>query len=168
MVLAAHGFEVTGIDLSPNSIAWAKEKAAVDPPEEPGSVAFHGSSATDLSWLPENRFAFVLDGFLLHCLIGSDRHAYLREVHRVLREDGIFFVQSFCADDLDDPAWDSWNIDPETRYRYDEHGIADKYVGTSESILEDLRGAGFAPVEHWMTPIGGGMLQVACRKGHGD
>ena len=79
MVLAAHGFDVTGIDLSPNSAAWAKEKAVANPPQEPGSVAFHESSA-------------------------------------------------------------------------------------SESILGDLRGAGFTPVERWMTPISSGMLQAACQK----
>lgn len=167
MVLAAHGFEVTGVDLSPTSIAWAREKARADPPGGSGTVEFVEQSATDLSWLPENHFAFVLDGFLLHCLIGSDRHAYLGEVYRVLDEAGIFFVQSFCADDLDAPEWRDWNIDPQTRYRFDEHGTADKYIGTSESILSDLRGAGFTPVEHWVAPIGGGMLQVACSKQHG-
>ncbi len=167
MILAAHGFEVTGVDLSPTSIAWANQKAKADPPRRPGTVEFVEHSATDLAWLPENYFAFVLDGFLLHCLIGSDRHAYLREIHRVLDDGGIFFVQSFCADDLDAPEWRDWNIDPQTRYRFDENGTADKHVGTSESILSDLRSAGFTPVEHWMTPIGGGMLQVACSKQHG-
>ena len=164
MILANHGFEVTGIDLSPTSIAWANEKAEAGSPRGSGTVEFVEHSATDLAWIPENHFAFVLDGFLLHCLIGSDRHAYLRETHRVLDDRGIFFVQSFCADDLDAPAWSDWNIDPQTRYRVDEKGRADKYVGPSEAMLSDLRSTGVTPVEHWMTPIGGGMLQVACSK----
>lgn len=162
LVLADYGFDVTGIDLSPTSIAWAKERVMLRPPDRPGSATFRVSTAMDLSWLPEDSFSFVLDGFLLHCLVGSDRHAYLREIHRILYRAGIFFVQSFCADDPAAPEWDSWNIAPETRYRFDEDGLADKYVGSTESILNDLRRAGFSPVEYWMTPIAGGMLQVAC------
>lgn len=162
IVLAKRGFKVTGVDLSPTSIAWAREKASGQPPSGPGSVEFHIASATDLRRWPENHFHFVLDGFLLHCLIGSDRHAYLREVRRVIHDAGVFFVQSFCADDLSDPRWANWKIDPQTRYRYDENGIADRYVASSESILADLRDAGFAPRDWWFSPIAGGMLQVGC------
>jgi SAM-dependent methyltransferase len=162
-VLADHGFDVTGVDLSPTAIAWAREKATRRPADAPGSVDFHVASATDLTWLPADHYSFVLDGFLLHCLVGSDRHAYLRQVRRVLADGGTFFVQSFCADDLDAPEWDGWNIDPQSRYRLDEHGVADKYVGTRRSILTDLRDAGFTRMEDWLVPIAGGMLQVACR-----
>ena len=40
--------------------------------------------------------------------------------------------------------------------------IATKYVASRESIIGDLKREGFSPVDEWMTPVGGGMLQVLC------
>ena len=54
LVLADQGFQVTGVDLSPRAIAWAREKATDGDErgpgtDRPGTVEFHCTSATDLS-----------------------------------------------------------------------------------------------------------------------
>jgi ubiquinone/menaquinone biosynthesis C-methylase UbiE len=110
-------------------------------------------------------FDFILDGFCLHCLVGTDdRKKYLETAYRLLKPEGIFFVQAFCADELDDVAWKGWNIDPATRYQMDSDGIAVRYVGTPQAIREEIRAAGFTILRDEIVPCAGGMLKLAATR----
>ncbi|MFP4382241.1 MAG: methyltransferase domain-containing protein [Candidatus Sumerlaeia bacterium] len=120
-------------------------------------------SATELECLGQDAFDFVLDGFLLHCLIGDDRPAYLRQVHHVLKPDGIFMLQSFCAEDISAPQWQDWKIDPQTRYQYAPDGTATKYIGNRDAIHKILHQTGFQIIHEKTSPIGGGMLIAHCQ-----
>ncbi|HBC3361729.1 class I SAM-dependent methyltransferase [Vibrio parahaemolyticus] len=87
------GFEVTGIDISPTAIEWAKEKARAAGVK--GNYYSADLTAESLE-LPE-RYDVVIDGNCLHCIIGADRVIFLSHVYRSLSESGVFFVSSLCS-----------------------------------------------------------------------
>lgn len=167
-VLADHGFAVTGVDLSPTAIGWAREKDR-NRQSTRGSARFIHANIVELDQAgsPDvgSSYQFILDGFLLHCLLGPDRHRYLRTAQRLLAPEGVFLVQTFCAENLDDPGWARWRIDRPTRQQLDSNGKPIKHLGNRKSILEDIEAAGLQPIEDEMIPIAGGMLQVATRRG---
>ncbi|NMU26928.1 class I SAM-dependent methyltransferase, partial [Vibrio parahaemolyticus] len=63
------GFEVTGIDISPTAIAWAKEKAKATGIEG----KYYTADLTVESFQLPERYDVVIDGNCLHCIIGADR-----------------------------------------------------------------------------------------------
>jgi 2-polyprenyl-3-methyl-5-hydroxy-6-metoxy-1,4-benzoquinol methylase len=159
--LARRGYTVTGVDISPTAIAWARDKAR----EEGREIRFCQANVLELrGWVP-GEYDFILDGFVLHCLVRpEDRRTYLRTAHGLLGPGGVFLVQSFAAEDLDDEGWHGWNIDRTTRCEISEEGVPARYVGTPRSIRDEVVAAGFVVLEEEMVPIGGGMLQLAAGK----
>ncbi len=162
-VLADMGWDVTGIDFSEKAIRWAEEKARARERSATGSIRFFQHDMLDLSFLGRDVFDFVLDGFLLHCLIGEDRSKYLAEVRKVLKPDGIFMIQSFCAEDIAAPEWKGWNIDPVTRCQMSDSGMALKYIGNREGLHKEIQKAGFQILGDKISPICGGMMVAVCR-----
>jgi SAM-dependent methyltransferase len=163
-VLADMGWDVTGVDLSEKAIAWANEKAAGRNKHASGSVRFFQHDILDLGFLGNDVFDFVLDGFLLHCLIGEARSDYLSQVRKVLSPEGVFMIQSFCAEDIAAPEWEGWNIDPATRCQVSDDGMALKYIGNRESLRSEIQTAGFEILDDKISAICGGMLVAVCRK----
>jgi len=126
-------FELAGIDISPTAVEWGLEHArdrGVAPDLRVGDVR-------ELPWAG-GTFEVVRDGHLLHCIIGEDRPTVLGEARRVLRPGGVFIVFTMCGDKgLPAEQWD-----PETRLCMRD-GVATRYVGVPEAIVEELQGAGF-------------------------
>ncbi|ATI48333.1 class I SAM-dependent methyltransferase [Vibrio parahaemolyticus] len=89
------GFEVTGIDISPTAIAWAKKKAKATGIEG----KYYTADLTVESFQLPERYDVVIDGNCLHCIIGADRAIFLDHVYRNLSESGVFFVSSLCSKD---------------------------------------------------------------------
>ncbi|HIF6137264.1 class I SAM-dependent methyltransferase [Vibrio parahaemolyticus] len=89
------GFAVTGIDISPTAIQWAKEKARATGIE--GN--YYTADLTVESLELPGRYDVVIDGNCLHCIIGADRVIFLGHVYRSLSENGVFFVSSLCSKD---------------------------------------------------------------------
>ncbi len=88
--MARRGYAVTLFDLSPELLAFAREKAA-----EAG-VAFDAveeGTALDLSRFPDAAFdAVLLMGPLYHLFEESERRAALLEATRVLKPGGVLFA----------------------------------------------------------------------------
>lgn len=83
---AQQGMQVTGVDISPRSIAWAREHDAQ-------------SSYLVLNYLEmgfENAFDIIT---LIWCnygaLIPQDRHHLLRRIHQALKPNGLFVLDIF-------------------------------------------------------------------------
>lgn len=93
-LFAAHGYIVTGVDVSGKAIAWALEKVSDDAP-----ITYVQGNLCQSGVLAGERFDLVIDGNCLHCILGEDRPLFLRNVHRLLSEKGIFFVSSLCSKD---------------------------------------------------------------------
>jgi len=88
--LAKEGFDVTGIDISPTAIEYAKKKA------EKAKVKID-FRVTDFSKLPfaDEEFDFVYDMGCFHHVNIEDRPAFINGVHRVLRKGGSYMLTCF-------------------------------------------------------------------------
>jgi SAM-dependent methyltransferase len=94
--LAARGFEVVGIELTPTAIAAARKAA-----EERGltNVTFVHGDITSLSGY-EGRFDTILDCTLFHSLPVEARDGYLRWIHRAAKPGALLHMLVFTTDAL--------------------------------------------------------------------
>lgn len=96
LALAAQGFTVVGLDLTPTAIAAASKAAA-----ERGlaSATFAQADITDFESYPpglDGRFNTVVDSTLFHSLPVEGRDGYLRSVYRVAAPGARYFVLVFA------------------------------------------------------------------------
>ena len=93
LALAADGYTVVGIDLTPTAVAAATKAAA-------GTRADHGhasSRPTSPSFTGyDGRFNTVVDSTLFHSLPVEGRDGYLRSVHRAAAPGAGYFVLVFA------------------------------------------------------------------------
>src|SRR5437867_2223084 len=85
--LAQNGFDVTGIDISPNAIEKAKKRAE----EKNVKVNFLAGNGYDLKF-DNNFFDFVFDRGCFHHVPSHLRNKYVKGVHRVLKNKGKYFL----------------------------------------------------------------------------
>ncbi len=128
--LVGHGFEVTGIDISPTAIAWASERAIQGARFVVGDVVAN---------IP-GEYDFVIDGHCLHCIVGDDRARLLANVRGALVPGGNLFVATMCGE-ITIPALRAC-FDPTTRCQVVD-GIARRFIGDADEFLDELRSAGF-------------------------
>lgn len=84
--MAEQGMDVTGVDLFPEAIAMAEQRAKE-----------HGVRATFvaadlLEWAPAQPFDLVFDSACLHALVGGNVAAYKRQLLRWLRPGGDYVL----------------------------------------------------------------------------
>ena len=94
-LLAARGFDVTGVDVSMRAIEWAIEKHSAD--DSVSAISYRQADLCQPEVLDGEVFDLIVDGNCLHCIIEQDRRAFLRNVHRLLSDHGVFFVSSLCG-----------------------------------------------------------------------
>lgn len=128
-LLVEQGFEVTGVDISPTAIEWARERA----PRAKFVVA-------DVTQPIAGTYDWVIDGHCLHCIIGPDRARVLENVFNALCVGGRFFVSTMCGE-VTMPALRAC-FDPVSRCQV-VNGVAYRYIGQPEVLLDELRAAGF-------------------------
>lgn len=108
-VMARKGYAVSGIDIAPAAIGWARHRFTAEGLEG----HFHAGTVCAMPIFPEGSFDIVFDGACLHCLIDADRGRCLGEVRRVLRPGGIFVVSSMCGQPRSPESW--MRFDPEAQ-----------------------------------------------------
>jgi SAM-dependent methyltransferase len=144
--LAKRGYDVSGIDISPVAIDWAVEKCAAQ------SVQIN-FCVGDLLHLPDyydaGFFDAVIDGHCLHCIIGQDRPIVLSGILHALKPGGILHICSMCGDPTDEDMLK--NFDPESRCLM-RKGIAFRYIGEPQSILDEIRESGFEIISWKIKP----------------
>lgn len=92
LMLARNGFEVTGIDLVKDAIADANSKAI----EHHVEVNFVIGNVLQMDQLfMEGEFDTVIDSGLFHVMTDEERPIFARQVHRVLRTGGKYFMLCF-------------------------------------------------------------------------
>ncbi len=141
LLFAEKGYQVSGIDIAPTAIEWAREKAI-----RAGLRAeFEVGDVTNLGRWENGTFDIVVDGHCLHCIIGKDRSEVLKETYRVLKPGGIFYVSTMCGEPKEPEVLK--NYDPESRCMV-YSGVAGRYFGRAEDIIKEIEKAGFKIRRH--------------------
>ncbi|MEM7034430.1 MAG: class I SAM-dependent methyltransferase [Chloroflexota bacterium] len=92
-LLAEKGYTVLGVDVSPTAITWAEEKT-----QDSGlAVSYQEVDLTETGVLKGQRFDLIADGNCVHCIIGADRAVFLDNAHRLLKDNGLFYISSLCS-----------------------------------------------------------------------
>ena len=84
--------EVAGIDIAPKMVARAEEKAR----KANLDISFQVGSIDELPYA-DGSFDVVISSLMLHHLPMDVKRKGLGEVHRVLKDDGRFFLCDFCS-----------------------------------------------------------------------
>jgi SAM-dependent methyltransferase len=92
LALAADGYTVVGIDLSPTAIAAANQAAQV---RGLATASFAQADITAFKGY-DGRFNTVVDSTLFHSLPVDSRDAYLQSVHRAAAPGAGYFVLAFA------------------------------------------------------------------------
>lgn len=178
-LFAASGFRVTGIDVSPRSIAYARERSA----EAGSGIAYVCGDYLGIEY--DGVFDIVT---LIYCDFGvlkpTDRAQLLKKIHKALKPGGCFIVD-VCSTRMyeERPETTSWSCHDGGFWspvpyaclyaflRYDETmSFADRYViveedrvrcfniwnhrFTTEELLADLTRAGFAGADFYDSAAG--------------
>jgi SAM-dependent methyltransferase len=123
--LAAHGFEVTGFDISPEALALAQKLA-----EKLGvSCRFLACDLTAEVEGLDDCFDFALGWEVLHHVFPEDRERYVSNVHRILRPGGRYLSVCFSEDDVAEFGGDG---------KYCETPLGTTLYFSSEDELRDL------------------------------
>ena len=92
IMLAMSGCDVTGVDLAEDAISDAKAKAI----ERHVKVNFAVGNVLQMNRLfEESEFDVVIDSGLFHVMTDEERPVFARQVHRVLKEGGKYFMLCF-------------------------------------------------------------------------
>jgi len=134
------GYEIYGIDISETAIDWAKERF-----HKAGLTGeFVLGNVVELAY-EDNFFDVMVDAHCLHCIIDEDRAIFLSNVKRTLKENGIFIVMTMCGDPTDPDVIKDFDENSRNQIK---NGIAGRHFGTVESILEEVKTAGFKVLDY--------------------
>jgi 2-polyprenyl-3-methyl-5-hydroxy-6-metoxy-1,4-benzoquinol methylase len=148
------GFSGLGIDISKTAIAMAKEQSkGLD-------IKFRQGDVCNLSAKSLGKFDLIIDGLCLHCITDmKDRRAYLDNVFKILKDDGLFVLLTMCGP-MDRKRFyeicKGHRIVKKVIYVPFEHKsyrtlsksdgksyLPSRYIGHWKDILSEVRGAGF-------------------------
>jgi len=89
--LDSKGFKVIGVDISQTAIKHARKLA------KKGKVKtdFYAKDATDLSFLKDHKFDFVLDFANLHGIAKNKQQVYAQQIAKYTKTGGLFFLRCF-------------------------------------------------------------------------
>ena len=95
-MLAMNGCDVTGIDLAEIAISDAKTKAA----ERHVNVNFVVGDVLRMDQLfKESEFDVIIDSFLFHTMTDEERTIFTRQVYKMLKPGGKYFMLCFSDKD---------------------------------------------------------------------
>ena len=154
--LAQQGFVVSGVDIAPSAIKWAKQKAK----ESGVLVDFRVGDVCNLTHYEDSTFEAVLDGHCLHCIIGKDRQRFLSTAFALLKPKGYLLIDTMCGDPKSATMIE--HFDPKSRCTL--HGdIATRYLGLADKILTEVIECGFEIItsKHEIANEGDGLIIIA-------
>ena len=92
--IAKLGNKATGLEISPTAVKLARQRAEEMGVDADYRIADFGSPYP----FKDATFDIAIDVMSSNSLNEKERKIYLREVHRVLKSNGYFFVRTLCKD----------------------------------------------------------------------
>jgi 2-polyprenyl-3-methyl-5-hydroxy-6-metoxy-1,4-benzoquinol methylase len=138
--LAARGWAVRGIDVSPTGLEMARQNAA----QRGLNVQFDAADICSMPGQPD-RYDLVIDGHCLHCLVCDEhRREALTAIARLLKPDGLFLIETMISHP---------GLIVKGNYRIDAQGVlsikVDSPSGHDDALKSD--GEWFAPYRRLLT-----------------
>ncbi|MEV2270107.1 class I SAM-dependent methyltransferase [Nonomuraea africana] len=88
--LAARGHRVTGVDIAPTAIEWARQRSR----DRGAEVEYAVADVTDLGAY-DRRFDTIIDSAVFDCLDAEQRDRYAAALHRAARPGAKLFIVCF-------------------------------------------------------------------------
>lgn len=120
------GYKVSGVDISSVAIRWANEKNILNETK----IKYYHADFSEPNFQLLDSFDLIVDGNCLHCIIGNNRHYFLKNVFSNLSDNGIFFVSSLCSKDIYD-------------HTIVKDGEPYRYIPTCDNLKSEVKNAGF-------------------------
>ncbi|MGY5956976.1 class I SAM-dependent methyltransferase [Kosakonia sp. BK9b] len=136
---ARRGYRVTGVDISPTAIDWARENFA----RQGLSGDFQPGNVCSLEGLAAG-FDLIFDGSCLHCLIGEQRMQAWREIARLLKPGGRFVLSSMCGEPQQEEDRQHYDAQQHLLYR---DGQPWRTLMPLELLRDEITHAGFC-IQH--------------------
>ncbi|MBN1969100.1 MAG: methyltransferase domain-containing protein [Candidatus Delongbacteria bacterium] len=154
--LEKKGFNVVGIDISPEAIKWAKKIKY----ENNYNSSFYIANILDDELFGDEKYDLIIDSYCYHCIIGDDRDKFISNIKKLLKQNGFFIIQTMCNEPAEDilPYYDK-----KSRCMI-KNGIAGRYFGKEDSIITELTEFGFEPVHYYVEHIDQDTLYGLFRK----
>lgn len=148
--VASLGWQACGVEIVPEAVAWAEEKARTAKRD----ATFRVGSVVALEGIAAASVDVVFDGDCLWMVLGADRATCFANVCRVLRPGGLFRAKAHVLDhapatriDLAPGVW----RDPAT-LQSTVNGVPMYQYSLNNAFADDLRAAGLAVVETRIEP----------------
>jgi ubiquinone/menaquinone biosynthesis C-methylase UbiE len=136
MFLAENGCSVAGVDIAHRAVEQAREKAAA----RHITVDFSVCDVLTLgSCFGEGEFDTAIDSGLFHTLTDVERPAYVKQVYRVLKGEGAYFMM--CFSDKEPGEWGPRRVSREEIVRTFEPLFRINYIKDAEfeSLIHEGR-----------------------------
>lgn len=128
--MASQGFNAYGVDVVPEAVQWARDKAR----QAEVSALFAVADLGHMPMFQDGQFDCIFDGDCFHMITGDHRAACFREVWRVLKPAGLLIAGGNVRDET--------IVDPASKRLVTPDGL--EYVLHSESeFCQELRDVGF-------------------------
>ena len=93
---------------------------------------------TNLEKFESESFDVVFDALCIHCIIGKDRPEMYKEISRVLKKGGLFYLNSSCGGSEHDQVKGFANFDKNTNCEIRD-GKPYRYIGTEAELIKELK-----------------------------
>lgn len=140
-----------GVDISPINI----EKAQTYTSNNKIETVLYTSSGTDISIVPSDMYDFVMSTIALqHICVYDIRYSIMKDIHRVLKDGGLFTAQmGFGSPSPQTVGYYENYYDAESSNR-----ACDVCIETPEQLEKDLLGMGYKDFQYKITSVGPGDL----------
>ncbi|MBN1981832.1 MAG: class I SAM-dependent methyltransferase [Chitinivibrionales bacterium] len=125
-LLTCQGYLVTGVDISAVALQWAQEYNR----SSGENIVYHHGDVCVPSLFDTAAFDLIVDGNCLHCIIGDNRRVVFANIHRWLKDNGIFFLSSLCSKTTNDQL-------------LQKNTLAYRHIGTPLNLQKEIEDCGF-------------------------
>jgi 2-polyprenyl-3-methyl-5-hydroxy-6-metoxy-1,4-benzoquinol methylase len=132
-LLAQHGFDVTGIDISSVAINWANEKNVIHHTD----IHYHQGDLSKSNFKVIDPFDLIIDGNCLHCILDENRQVFLKNVYANLSINGIFFISSLLSQDANN-------------HTILRNGEPYRCISTYNNLRDEVECAGFSVIDSYI------------------